>query len=125
MKQTTKHKKRKMHIPFCFCIKSHGFSPFYYSRYFALFKLFVFVYMSVLPACVCSLLVCLVPEGVRDHLGFPETGVDHDCELACRSFLEEQSVLLPGEPSLQPQEIIFKKLKKEQLFQHWANVTFS
>lgn len=80
--------------------------------------------MSILPACVCAPLVCLVPEGVRDHLGFPETG-DHGCELVCGSSSEEQSVLLPGEPSLQPQEVIFKKLKKEQLFQHWANVTFS
>ena len=59
------------------------------------------------PMCVCAQPSCLESgEGV----GSPGTGVTGSCELSCRCWelnsgpLEDQSVLLTVEPSLQPQQ---------------------
>ena len=71
-----------------------GFGFRFLNCYF--FKVFTFIYMHGCFACMC--------EGV----GSPGTGVTGSCEPPCGRWelnldpLEEQSVLLTAEPSLQP-----------------------
>lgn len=42
--------------------------------------LFRFTYLSIFHTCLSVYLVCLVPSGSEEGIGFPGTGVRDDCE---------------------------------------------
>ena len=66
---------------------------------------------------VCIPLAFLVPQKLEEGIRFPGTGVTNDCEPSCGSWeqnsgsLQEQKVLIPTEPSLQPLIRFFFYLK--------------
>lgn len=59
---------------------------------------FVFMYMSVLSAYLCTLCI-LVHEEARRGIRFPRTGVTDVCQPPCE-FKESNSKLLQGQPVL-------------------------
>lgn len=63
-----------------------------------------FMYVNILPPCICIPHVCLVPKEVRKSVEFPGTGVMDKCEPLCGCWElnlglpQEQPVLLTTNP---------------------------